>query len=448
MIDNRLEILQYIEEEKEIAKFQIQILEKYKDFSASKRRLLDIEREFIALPLEEMNFEDVTDVAAAISIYRTSRNLFYQSYKISQKLSECSPDKILERYNFIKNLSDELMNVRVQEVNLVQNFDLYSDLIKRQAIKNSRLVDLEKKDLDAMNLKMLLEIEPAILSKKRARIQLVFYSIGRYLREEINKISISSAKLEQFDTIIDNIKHNIFKYYNDGINILPNQLVNTMGENVYLSKTHYLQNILDFSKIRKNGIYPMPLKNSENFSNQSPMLGNIMFGNKKLITYSLEKDAERKVKNKIFGILLPVLRKGNEKMTLLYKNIIFQDTNISHLFSSSVSNVKALRGNKEVYFKAILMEPIWKIINEANIQIILSKLLNAENIDFQNLDVVSKINNKHSGYYPISNQSIVLTAKTRSEEEGLSEIFPIINGKILEINQDYAKLLGNDSYLE
>ena len=81
------DILKYIETEKDISRFNIKTLERLKDISASKKRILEIEREFVSLSLESWDFEDVSDVAAAISIYRSSRAMFYKTYPIKKPKS-------------------------------------------------------------------------------------------------------------------------------------------------------------------------------------------------------------------------------------------------------------------------------------------------------------------------------------------------------------------------
>ena len=82
------DILKYINTEKDLSKYQINILNKVKNPSLSQKRLMRIEHEFISLPLETIEFEDVADVATAISIYKTSRIQFYQTYNIKNTLKD------------------------------------------------------------------------------------------------------------------------------------------------------------------------------------------------------------------------------------------------------------------------------------------------------------------------------------------------------------------------
>lgn len=468
MKQQKQEILRYIQNEKEIAKYQVSVLEKLQNLSPSKKRILSLEREFLSLPLENMEFEDVADVAAAISIYKGSRNLFYQTYKISipeshhvNKLKYFS--YVNSKLNFIKTSGLELTTTRIQELNLVQNSDFYYDLAQRQALKNGSTIELEKRQLDSLNLQELLKLEPLTIAKKRARAQATIYSIGKYLLEsskhfaleETMSLEILQSYNQKFDEIMKNLKYNIFKYYNDALLVLSNQLKGTMGENLYLSKIHPLQNLLDFSNLKKFGLAPIPISNPSGFNKTVPMLGNIFFGAKKTISTSVAKDAEKNIQNKVFGILLPIPRKGNEKMTLLYKNIKLNELDISHLFIDSVSNTKALRGTKEAYYKSILMQPLWKIINLSitdNVaRTILERLVNQnsekyQELNFDNQALISNLNNLHTGFFKIDDESVILTARTRSEDEGLTEIFPIINAKISELTEDYMRLITNELF--
>lgn len=465
------EILKYIQNEKDIARYQISTIERSHNISVAKRRILNIEKEFLSLPLEKIEFEDIADVAAAISIYKTSRNLFYDTYKIDPpELDRINKNNYLDylrsKLDFIKNVGFDYMTTKVQELNLVQNSDFYYDLAKRQSLKNGTSIEIERRLLDVMNLAELLSVEPLTIAKKRARAQAAIYSIGKYLLESVSDIlikdTLSLESLKEIEEILDNIiknlKNNIFKYYNDGLISLPQKLNGTMGENSYLSKLHNLQNILDFPVLHKFGVFPNPISNPLGFSNQKPMIGNIFFGSKKTISKTSSKDAEKNIQNKVFGILLPIPRKGNEKMTLLYKNIQLDQVNISHLFTDNFSNIKALRGSKEIYFKAILMEPLWKIINmsitDNTSRHVLAKIANFskdnfQSINFDNKSIINTLNTHHTGFFEISEDSVVLAARTRSEEEGLAEIFPIINSKISEINDDYFRLsTTNEFFLE
>jgi hypothetical protein len=372
-----------------------------------------------------------------------------------------------DKVSFIKATGHTLTHVRVQELNLVQNSDFYYDFAKRQSVKNGTSVEIEKRELDNFSFKELLESEPLTIAKKRARSQALTFSIGLYLASSVKNLVIDSSMSlevlkeinERLDGVVGNIKHNVYGYYNFGLSVLPKMLSGTMGENPYLSKLHELQNILDFDNLKKFGSMPKPISDPGSFIKGEPVLGNIFFGSKKPIAVSPTKDSERNVQNKVFGILLPIPRRGNEKMSLLYKKIEVDGFDISHLFTDSLSNVKALDGKKEVYYKGVLMHPLWRIIEMAatdnTSRYILSKMLNFgenkfQNINFDDMSVINKINNNHTGFISISSDSVILAAKTRSEEEGLSDIFTIANSRISEIKDDYAKLVSttNEIFLD
>jgi len=456
------QILKYIQNEKDISRYKISTLERASNISPSKKRILNIEREFLSIQFEFMDFEDVADVAAAISIYNTSRGLFYKTYNLERpKLYQVNKRALITSLNrkldFIKQTGHTFAHIRVQELNLIQNSDFYYDFTKRQSIKNRSSIDFEERAVNFLNHKELLKMEPLTIAKKRARAQAVTYSIGRYLLDSSMLITISSLSSvedlkelsEELDKIINNIKYNIFGNYNKGLMLLPSKLKNTMGQNPYLSKLHELQNVLEFSSLKDFGQKPTPISMPSEFTNQEPLLGNIFFGSKKAIVHSPSRDSERGIQNKVFGILIPIPRKGNEKMTLLYKRVIIDNIDISHLFADNFSNIKALSGDKEKYYKGVLMLPLWKVIEMATTdnasRYILSKIINFdvydfENINFECIDMISKINEINSRFLKLSKGSVILTAKTRSEEEGISDIFSIINSKISEVKDDYFLL--------
>lgn len=454
---SKAEILKYIQNEKDIARYQIKQLEKNKEPSLSRKRILEIEREFVSLPFEEIPFEDLADVAAAISFYRTSRSQFFSTYKIKipeQNLDNKDLLSLLSRkIKFLKNISIELKNLKTQELNYIQNTELYFDLIKDRCRKNKKSFDLEKKILDGKSLDDLVKIEPLVLAKKRARIQAALYSLGEYIDSKILEAKENSSpdeitKLQKdLDLIIYNLEDNIFEFYNQSLTILPGLLQNTMGKNNYISKIHPLRNLLDFENLQdKIDVEPIA---SHNFSKNQPAIGNLLFGQKKAIAITQEKDSDRNIQNKVFGILLPIPHEGNEKMSPLFKSIFLDDIDITNLFSKSICNIKANHLGRAIYCKALLMHPLWKLreISDSisTYKPVVSKILGLSlqefsNYDFNNQSVISKINSNLSSFINISSKSRVYSAKTRSEEEGISEIIGTIKSKILEIKQEYNSL--------
>jgi hypothetical protein len=456
------EILKYIQNEKDISSYKISMLEKNQNSTPSKKRILNIEKEFISLPLESIVFEDTADVAAAISIYRNSRALFYQIYDLEEpksyqidkkKFVESIENKIL----FINSLGSNLMTNRVQEVNLVQSSGLYYDLVKNISKKNKTSFDFEKRQIDKMNFSEISKLENSTLAKKRARTQSALYSIGKYLSICVlnhyadERMSIETLKEmnKSLDSTIENIEHHIFQFYNDAIQDLPAILTGTMGENLSISKLHSLQNVLDFSAAETKTL--KPIQSLSFFSKDGPRIANIMPSFKKIIKSGAEKDSERNIKNKVFGVLLPYSRIGNEKMTLLYKYLKSSNINITNLFSKNISNIRlSTKYDDDFYYKGILLHPMWQLLDIAKSDSvsreIISKLLNLESeefsdVDFNNKETVQKINNSKINFIEIDDGSVILSPKTRSEEDGILEIIPFIHEKVSEIQRDYQNYL-------
>lgn len=455
---DRDNIIKYIQNEKDISRYKISFLQKVKSPTPSQKRILNIEKEFVSLPLENLGFCDIPDVAAAISIYRTSRSQFFDIYKIkmNQVVDESSLDLVNRKLSFIKESGKSFQSSKIEEINPIQNSDIYYDFIKKSSSKSGNNFDVEKKILDLKNLSQLLKIEPITIAKKRARCQAALYSIGEYLKQSIPNFDFQTNDFQKFelvlDNIISNVDNNIFSYYNDSIKNLEVSLKGTMGENNYAKKIQPLLNLLSFKDYSKN-YEPTPISNASGFPKDIPVIGNLFLNSKKIINTTLSEDKDREVQNKVFGILLPVAREGNEKMSLLHKEIIFEERDISHLFSSDLSNVKAECHGKELYFKALLLLPLWRLYDIAQTddacKLILNKLLpddlkNFDNINFNDKNVISKINNNQYGFINISNKSRILSTRTRSEDEGISEIFSIIKSKILELKEEYNLLKVGD----
>jgi predicted DNA-binding ribbon-helix-helix protein len=440
--EQKSNILGYIKNEKDIAKYKLETLERIKSPSLSQKRVMEIEREFISLPLEDLFFEDAADVAAAISIYRTSRTQFFNLYKISRDEPAVKNDALLDKkIIYLKNLSHDLKFIKTQEVNYIQNTELYYELIKRQAAKNKNSFEIEKKFLDGKDLSEMLKVEPIVLARKRGRIQAALYSLGEAIASRIK----NPCDQKSLDEMVEGLEELIFENYNEALKFLPNFLPGTMGNNPSVSKLHPLQNVLEFHSLEGKliGLRPIAVAN---FQSDTPVLGNLLFGKKKVISITQEIDSSRNIRNKVFGILIPLPHEGNEKLSLLYKKIFIDDKDISNMFSSSFSNIKAKHNNELVYCKSLLMKPFWQLSSEVGNSLtfksIISDLMGISlgDISIVNLNdknIIDKINNTHSGFINISSNSRVYSAKTRSEEEGISEIIGIIKSKISEIKNDY-----------
>ncbi len=464
------DILKYIENEKDLSRYKISRLEKNSDLNLSKKRVIDIENEFINLPLEEMLFEDVADVAAAIQIYRQSRAEFYKTYKIKSEqgwlYNNQKTDYLLKslqaKISFLEIQTKEWLSNRIEEVNLVQNSELHYELVKTESFKNKTSLEYEKRKLGAINILDLLKLEPATMAKKRARMQTMIFSIGLYLSElyqnvldKINqdKIFISYPELvldanldenkiinylEYYHSIMDNniacLTVKIFKYYNQALKQLKTKITNTMGQNDFADKIHELKNLIDFQGYQTES-RPRPSfikqKLDTNYQDDHPQVGILYLKNK-----------EKQINNKICGILFPIQRKGNEKTTLLYLDVFTTDgLCINDLLSNHLTNMKAINPNgKDEYYKAIMLispkqiielgDPkfnnfIYNFVDPASFLKRISKQ------DTESLETY------YGNFIDISEASQVLIPKTRSEEESITEIMPWVNSKIFEFQRDY-----------
>jgi len=457
-----LKILKYISEEKDISKYKLSTLGSKSD-SAARNRLIAIEKEFINLQLEDMGFTSLADAATAIKIYRTSRGLFYKTYKISvDEPTAFDRDALIynikKRVEFLETQAHACTHRHTQKLNLAEDSDLYSELLIKHSIRNSSSIKDESEKFKKLGFNELFKMEPLTLMKKRARAQVATHSIGLYLSNEVDRIknfdmpktyegfqSIS----DDIDSIIENLDNNIYKNYNNSIELLPSSISGTIGDNEYIPKLHSLGNVLKRSSF-SNSSMPEPNSKSTSFCKTRPVIGNVLYGLKNAVISNPKTDSDRNIKNKVFGILLPIPRKGNEKMTVLHREIYVDGVNISHLFSDSFSNIIAIKNNKSIYYKAIMMMPIWHLIKMSSTdlpsRVILSKIAsfdynNFENINFNSQYMINKINDNFNLFIDVSQDSKVLAAKTRSEEEGIADIGEIVNYRVSKIKEDYSKIV-------
>lgn len=439
-------VLKYIENEKEIAKYKISMLER-REISPARKRIIEIEKEFIEISFETMNFSSIDEVTAAIDLYRQSRRLFYTKYQISNV--EQYFKIFTKKVEYLKSLALELTSKRIQELNLVQDFEFYTQYLNHLSKQNNSSVEEENLISKKKNLKYLLNQEPSGLAKKRARLQALFYSMGLVILEFITR-NLDKNSSDYFilnnkiDSFVFDLEKYIYKYYNQSLDDLPDKLKNTMGENSYFKKMHRLENI--FSRYAHPHAH-VHLCGGEKVLFDAPKIININSGHKDLIVSSYKKDFERGVKSKSLGILFPVDRLGNEKMTLMYHEIYFSGLNISELFSDIISNVKIEKNNKLTYYKAIFLKPLWALLNYAaenkEYHFFLSKLLNEELVDvnkFNDKEYIKELNCRKINPLEIDLSSQILIPPTRSEETFFEEVNSLVFKKISEVKNDFKNI--------
>lgn len=456
-IDNKIEILKYIETERDISRFNIRTLGKIENLSASKKRILDIEREFVSIPFETFEFQDVADVAAAISIYRTSRSLFYKTYNVNKPkvLSDSELEYIIKsKKSIIRNTANVFLKSKVEEINLVQNEEMFfalCNLLQARSAGRKTLQDVVS-DLEELTLDELNRLEPIILSKDRARRQAIIYSIGLYLDQEFSRIDTErrdASIVDELDNIINGIDKNIFKNFNAALDVLADLFNEGMGKNYSFQKVHKLKNLLDFRDIDKD-LNDLPRISADRIlSLSTPMICNISSSSKKVIGSGFS--SEKRVKSKIrpFGILLPIQRVGNEKLSIMHARICACACELTSIMDDSLSNVIVSYNEEPTYFKALMMRPLWSILDSPDLlkyKTVLSHLFNHDIEDVEAFDlpeVIDKVNNSLS-YIHLDNNSVIYSPKTRSEEESFDKIKLWIFSIISEIKNEYYNCTTND----
>tara|TARA_A100001011_G_scaffold379364_1_gene445297 strand:+ start:9411 stop:10847 length:1437 start_codon:yes stop_codon:yes gene_type:complete len=442
-------VKKYINDEIEISKYKILSLNRIPELKPSQKRVLDIEQELCSIPFDELGFLSVSEAATAFRIFRESRSVFYDVYlkdfyiKKDRAIDLNSLSLQIEsKLDFLKESSNNLIHIRPQEINLIQdNYsrDIFFNYISN---KNKTNKDEEIYKFKDKNITEYQNFEPSIVSKFRARKQISTLSAGKYIEDKYEKLSLeytsalsssdfSSEKLilinNKINNVFFNLNKNIYKNYNYAINNMYNHIENTMGDNKSFSKINFLKDCLDYS----NDI-PRPINltsNADCFRVQ-----NILYGSKEPIKYSFAKDKSKGVSTKTYGILFPIKRVGNEKITPLHLDIWTNfNVCINKIICDRMSNVKAVDPltNDIVYYKCIFLLPMWRVLEtsfeQKDIKIFVSKLLgmsanNMDNISCNSLDQFGSAFSSSENFADInSDKSSVLVPSTRSEEHFFSK---------------------------
>lgn len=444
----KADVIQYIKNEKDLAQYQLLILQRKQNNNAYKR-LIEIEQEFLNLPLESANFQTVKEIKEAVSLYRKSRQLFYKTY--SQFLLD-------PKINFIKELNKKLSSKYIHDQNIVQSDFFYIQLAKYFSNKNSSNIEEQKRILKNHDLKALLMLEPVALAKQRAKVQISIYSLALYLQQQLQEIENNQDNNINFynqkiDNIINNLDRFIFKNYNQSINSLSHNLADTTGENSYLSKSYKLINIFDYYST-PTGTHThtlSTLKSNIKISFDNPDVIYLYQNFRKIFNTSYKKDKIQKIKNKTCGVLFPIERTSQEQMTMLYKSILYKNNDISELFSDVISNIRVKSINEEVYYKGIFLKPAWELVDLAtknNIYNDFLYLLFGHKFDdfekFNDVSVIDTMNNNVLNKMQLDLSSKILIPQTRVEEEHFKKIMPIIKKIISDIQVDYNKNYKQD----
>jgi|15BtaG_2_1085339.scaffolds.fasta_scaffold00415_20 hypothetical protein len=418
------ELLEFLEEEISISKYKIITLDRGSK-KTYKNRLLAIERDFLKFPFESLGIDDIDAFRKAVLMFKTDRELFDKVY--NNNLDSKAPEAFIistlnlnKRINFFKNLYKYLLENKIRKVNLIEESSLGGD----------RADGAELTGIDSIR-----KNEGALISKERARIQILIYCFARVIHKELSSIEAEIGLLKdgenkdirvlksRIDGLFDFGINNIFKHYNSGITEVPLLINGTMGHNDYVPCIYPLVNLTD--SIDGNLSIDRVLGEDRNFFSKTGVRIN-----KKFIKRG-------------FSIVLPIPRVGNETMDLLYLDLFSSSgTRLNSIMTKSFYNIKV----KEEYSKAIATVPIWEFPEKMNNLYLNREILSLlgldsmpliGSLDFLDKNIYMAVNNNNGSIKLNKKDSKILVAATRSETAHVNQAHFWIKLLIKEIKDDY-----------
>jgi len=321
MQSNKEEILKYIENEKSISRYKIISINASRFVAPSSKRILQIEEEFLNFPFENIIFDSVSDVAAAISLYRSSRHIFYRTYGFEDNPSQTEPVALAR-----------IVNISIFFSKLNELKDILAKL--DFAIKNLQSKDFEQQ-LDEKDLQYFIENKVRI--SKRMTTSLC--CAKQYLQDglsEINKditeegfINLESKKISK-------------RAPNNYLETTFERLCELQGSILKRSLTLYDDIAGRDKSILKNFL---PQRSVVQRLSQNPP-----------IKFSIEKDRHKKRETKTCGINLQLERTGLEKLIPIAASIKVNSIDITNLFCFKFSNFKI----DGTYKRTLMIKPVAK----------------------------------------------------------------------------------------
>lgn len=464
-------ILKYIENEKDIARCRVSILEKLSDPKPSKKRILEMEKDFIMFPFERMSFSSLELAKEAIVLYRTYKSYFFIKYSKeipSLDIDFSKPElysKIRKKIVFLKDLSSFIKKEYLLNINISDDIVEFENY-KRESLRKG-FVHIDKAKLSQLSWEELEGVEPLSVCKQRARRQVLTLSVSFYIDDFLQEVNSSISIFEVTSNTFDfsrksisylfkilhklnlafkDIDRNIFKYYNESIDSIDGFIFKTRGSNRFIKKINKLVNILDVQSIYDN--FPVKIIDDENIIDCFEI--NRLKSDKNIINLGIKRDKKDSYNSRVHGILLPVKRVGNEKMSVFYYNIICENIDITNLFCDKFYNILATDkfGNSD-YFKCLMLKEIYNnieiIVNNDGLASIYKKILGIESIDknlFSNdFYVKDFVNNYKFDGMPIDkNRSSVLVSKTRTDNDSLVRALGTVSDYISNIEAEYNNM--------
>jgi hypothetical protein len=306
----------------------------------------------------------------------------------------------------------------------------------------------------SLNNDELIDIEPLIVSKKRARSQAIIMSIGLFISKELEKIKnnnlyaytkecLGDLKLydknidnalfkdllvlnEDCDCIIDNIDYNIFKYYNDTISLLSDCLVGTMGRNRYLKKLRSFESLFgDKYLYDKNTYFDGSLLERPSIVKMRKIPGGGCFD---------------------YGLIFPIIRSGNERMFPFYHKIESCDIDISsHVYSKFFNTQCSDHKGVPRYCKAMFFKSAEYLEHMAgasrSFNLFYKKLTNLVCYGDNNKSYVYdeyNVSDEHGNFIPIDiSRSCIYISKTRTDGEIMFSAMKCVNVILENFKSDY-----------
>lgn len=425
-IKNNIE--KYIEEEKQLSEYKLQLL-KTGESKQYKERLVLKEEDFINFDFSKISFASLEEVRDAVLLFKTSREEFDIKYgdskkKSLEKVSQSDLDILNEKIIFFENKYKWILDKKIKEINIIENKTI------RSLLKNP------PDDLDDLDINQLKKLEGSLIGKYRARIQIVLYCLARYFFTEIKKIkreileisTISYNDLKHFNIklylLFEEYNKYIYQYFNIAKAELPSLLCGSYGENLHIKSIHSLKNIIP--EIEKFQIIKISDRSTEVYNKDGSRI--------------YKKSSER-----AYGINTDIKRVGNESIDILYIDIYNEDAlNITALFDRSFFN-NYVKGD---YIKSISTIPMWDLLREVlntdlknNFSSFYDEASGEINFEKINKGLVDPV--KLS-----ADNSIILVAETRSDAEHIKDVEKVIDLLINSFKKEYQEqfnyLLSSD----
>jgi len=425
-IKNNIE--KYIEEEKQLSEYKLQLL-KTGESKQYKERLVLKEEDFINFDFSKISFASLEEVRDAVLLFKTSREEFDIKYgdskkKSLEKVSQSDLDVLNEKILFFENKYKWILDKKIKEINIIENKTI------RSLLKNP------PDDLDDLDINQLKKLEGSLIGKYRARIQIVLYCLARYFFTEIKKIkreileisTISYNDLKHFNIklylLFEEYNKYIYQYFNIAKAELPSLLCGSYGENLHIKSIHSLKNIIP--EIEKFQIIKISDRSTEVYNKDGSRI--------------YKKSSER-----AYGINTDIKRVGNESIDILYIDIYNEDAlNITALFDRSFFN-NYVKGD---YIKSISTIPMWDLLREVlntdlknNFSSFYDEASGEINFEKINKGLVDPV--KLS-----ADNSIILVAETRSDAEHIKDVEKVIDLLINSFKKEYQEqfnyLLSSD----